>query len=436
MKVVNLVRELIDSRDFLERHRTDPKHFTRQGKMPFGVVICFIINALKGKVQAELDSFFKALLRKDVDLRYVSAAAFCKARRKIAPAAFIEISNRLTRLFYDHAPERTLEGKRLIAIDGSTFVLPSSSEVRSEYGTVVSNSRAPRCLGRSSVAYDVYNDLVLDARLASYNGNHELPMAFQQVDRLYKNGLLDNAIILGDRGYSSFAFLCLLRHFNAEFLVRLKLTHPLVVKLAASGDDEITAEWRPKKVGRKSLPSHLTGISLKPITLRVVKVENAEGETMYLASNLEDSKLSIFDLDQLYHLRWGVEEQYKVMKCRLEIENFSGTTLQCIQQDFHAKILFFNLVAVLTHEENFALSEDNSRHHQYKLNRTETLSKAKFALVLMFLRDSFVQILKDLGTIWKKCLTPIRPGRSFPRAGANRTGLKVQGHYPPYKRAA
>jgi len=50
----------------------------------------------------------------------------------------------------------------------------------------------------------------------------------------------------------------------------------------------------------------------------------------------------------LYHRCWGVEEGYKREKYRLEIENFSGLTAQAIQQDFYAKILVMNLIAILS----------------------------------------------------------------------------------------
>ena len=43
------------------------------------------------------------------------------------------------------------------------------------------------------------------------------------------------------------------------------------------------------------------------------------------------------------HQRWFVEEDLKLMKNRLTVENWSGKSLEAVQQDFHAKIFAKNL---------------------------------------------------------------------------------------------
>jgi hypothetical protein len=57
----------------------------------------------------------------------------------------------------------------------------------------------------------------------------------------------------------------------------------------------------------------------------------------------------------LYHQRWGIEEDYKVMKSRLTIENFSGFSVEAVLQDIHAKTLTKNLAAVAIIEGRQAL---------------------------------------------------------------------------------
>jgi len=49
----------------------------------------------------------------------------------------------------------------------------------------------------------------------------------------------------------------------------------------------------------------------------------------------------------LYHQRWPVEEDYKLIKCRIQIENFSGKTVHSVYQDFHAKVFAKNLASIL-----------------------------------------------------------------------------------------
>jgi IS4 transposase len=37
------------------------------------------------------------------------------------------------------------------------------------------------------------------------------------------------------------------------------------------------------------------------------------------------------DFKELYHLRWGIETKYQMMKQRLELENFSGRLVDNIK---------------------------------------------------------------------------------------------------------
>lgn len=379
-----------------------------------------------------MDTFFQRLLKEDVSSRVVSAAAFCKARQKISPAAFVEINDLLTSLFYRKADVMTLNGRRLLAVDGSTAVLPASDELLNTYGNVVTNSTSKRCLGRVSLVYDVHNKLVLEADLKSY-ATAELPMAFQQIVRLHERGMLEQTILLGDRGYSAFAFLSFLQYLNVEFLVRLKINHPLVKALIASKQPEYVGCWMPRHVHRKSMPAAYQNVPLDKLKLRVVVCHNKHGAPVYLATNMLDSDFGIADLGMLYRMRWGIEEQYKVMKCRLHMENFSGKSGHCIQQEFHATVLYSNMVSALSQDVEIEVRNDTSREHEYQLSRTETLSKGRDSVVMMFLRRGFTSILEALQTVWRSCISPIRPGRHYARPSTGRTGMKAQGHHIAYK---
>ncbi len=75
---------------------------------------------------------------------------------------------------------------------------------------------------------------------------------------------------------------------------------------------------------------------------------------------------SLMDRDQfpyevfkdLYHQRWFVEEDYKLMKSRLEVENFSGLSVEAIKQDVHAKVLTKNIAAIAVYEAD-AIAKEN-----------------------------------------------------------------------------
>ena len=61
------------------------------------------------------------------------------------------------------------------------------------------------------------------------------------------------------------------------------------------------------------------------ITCRLVKIELPTGEKEILCTSLLDHKTFTHkDMEELYHSRWNEEEAYKLLKSRVEVENFSG----------------------------------------------------------------------------------------------------------------
>ena len=123
-KTVEFIRGIIISSDFIERNRHSHKNFTRQRKLPFHMLIAFLINFVRGSYQDELDKFFKVINRSDVAQRIVSKAALAKARMKLKFEAFVELNQHLIHYFDKHFQPITWRGFRLLAIDGSTTRLP------------------------------------------------------------------------------------------------------------------------------------------------------------------------------------------------------------------------------------------------------------------------------------------------------------------------
>ncbi len=80
---------LLESDDFKERHRKTTKQFLRSRKLPFKIVILFLINLLQKSLKKELDLFFKCVENSDVPVEKVTAGAFTQARSKLSYEAFM-----------------------------------------------------------------------------------------------------------------------------------------------------------------------------------------------------------------------------------------------------------------------------------------------------------------------------------------------------------
>lgn len=82
----------------------------------------------------------------------------------------------------------------------------------------------------------------------------------------------------------------------------------------------------------------------KEYSVRVLKFKLDSGIEEILLTNLFDKSFTIDEFKSLYFMRWGIEVKYDELKNRLEIENFSGTTKNAIEQDFYASIYLSNMI--------------------------------------------------------------------------------------------
>ena len=141
------------------------------------------------------------------------------------------------------------------------------------------------------------------------------------------------------------------------------------------------------------------------------------GEVEVLATSMLDTQLYPYAVfKELYHNRWPVEEDYKVMKFRIEVENWSGKSVLSIYQKFHAKVFSKNLTAILAIPAQKVVAEESQdKKYTYHVNMTNAFSKMKDTIVLIFQRTTLLPILELLWQVMIKTIEPIRPGRYFPR---------------------
>lgn len=417
------------SKEFIVRHRVKQSDFTRERSLPFQKVFFLLINFLTKSLQAELDNLFKVLLNKEIPVNEVTKSAFSLARKKLSHQAFIELNKDQIEYFYEKEAYQRWKGFRLLGVDGSTARLPSSSEIVAKYGIHdTSETGIPIIYVRLSQAYDLLNDLTVDAQLSTYNDNeHDLAL---QHTSLFK----PDDLVLYDRNYASFWMFSLLISKSSHFCARLKTGSWKVAKqLANSGDREITTKIYPSKASAKKCKK--LGLSITPITLRFICIELTTGEKEVLITSLVGTEQYPYEVfSDLYQLRWQVEESYKTMKSRLEIENFSGKSCLAIAQDFYAKIFSCNLTSILISGTNQLVKRRcEKRKMKYKPNFTQALNRMKNSIVLLFCREKEIaeRYLDELIDLFAANLEPVRTDRHY-----ERNFRKSKRIYPtPYKNA-
>ena len=297
-------------------------------------------------------------------------------------------------------------------MDGTTIRLPSEPDVIQHFGMQkYKNNQGDCSIGMASVFYDVLNNIVIDSGLNPNKTSERECVAHH----LVQAG--NNDLILYDRGYVSFWLYALHIKHNHHFCMRAKTNQSLIVKdFIKSKKKEAVVTFHPNKSSIETC--NKKGLSTKPITLRLVRVE-LPNEVEVLITNLTDKlkyKVDIFK--SLYHMRWGVEENYKRLKQWVEIENFSGKSTLSVQQDFYAKIVSTNLTALMVMCSQKIVSK-KTKHDKlkYHVNFAQALSKMKHHLVYL-IRHAHKNIayqIKKIVFYISQTIEAVREGRSAPR---------------------
>ena len=365
------------------------------------------MNLVKGSLQDELDHFFSTLNNEECDFRHVTKSAFCQARKKISHTAFIALNDKLIEEFYQSSTSPKWHGKRLVAIDGSTLRLPDRKVFSDHFGG--QEKGVP--LARVSFCVDLANDITRDTVVKPYCAD-EREMASAHLEKT-----LEDDLLIYDRGYHGFYTFALHRHRGRHFCMRMPVgVYNVISDFLDSGkvDDIITIA--PSNSVKKQCEAD--GMDSTPVHLRALHIELSTGETEVLVTSLTQECYQADEFQALYHQRWGIEESIKHKKQPLEIENFSGLSIQSVKQDIHAKVLMKNIVAMAREIAQESVDQTGKkRKYRYKINATQALSKAKNVVIkAVFLSaKKACSLFEKFIDIIRQCIEPIRDGRSYSR---------------------
>jgi hypothetical protein len=76
-------------------------------------------------IQRELDDFFQKLNGSEYQLRTVTKGALTQARSQLKHSVFIELDSHTQEEFYKNGGSYLWDKYRVLAVDGSTIMLPS-----------------------------------------------------------------------------------------------------------------------------------------------------------------------------------------------------------------------------------------------------------------------------------------------------------------------
>jgi hypothetical protein len=346
----------------------------------------------------------------------VTASAYSQARYKLKHTAFIALNQGgVVDTMYREGDYQTYWDFRVLAIDGSRIQLPDSEDVRREFGTIAwhngsqSDKHGSHPYTLASVLYDVLNRIALDARLEKATA-YEVDAAIEHLAYTQPNDLL-----LMDRNYPSYRMIAELTQRQRAFVIRCSSASFKVARqqLKGQGQDSQTVTLKPcaeqlPNIKRLNLPTELR--------VRFVRVTLPTGESEVLVTNLLDTeRYPSPDFLPLYHLRWGIETFFGLLKTRLTLENFTGNKAEAVKQDFFATLYLTGMESILTDAAQAILNAKHTTYPQH-VNRAVSFNAIKFNALDLLMTDTPIEpLLEQLTALFLSNPCTQRKQRNPPR---------------------
>jgi Transposase DDE domain len=383
MSVIALFSDLsahLQSPDFLAtaRHRLHPTAFTRNRKLPLPALVALLLTGMRKSVQAELDEFFAHLHQQAQLVHQVSAQAFAIARAKLSSSAIPLLNDWLIKRAEHYGFVSLWNGLRLVAADASTV----------RFGLRASHVK--RAALADQIAFGLFlpgSELMLATSLHSVHES-ERQMLFEHLDRLASGDLL-----LLDRGYPCRWLVAVLNQRAIPFCMRVE----------KSGNTGFACVRDFLRSGLGEQIVTLSAVCAQdvldfecpavPQQVRLIRHIAPSGEIRVLMTNLFDvARFPASQFADLYHQRWRIEEAFKRLKHRLNLEHVSGLSQQAVAQDVAAKVLCDNLQALttLTARDDAQLPASNRINHAYVFTALKPLLPA------LLLGKKVVKLLRNV----------------------------------------
>lgn len=371
----------------------------------------------------EAELYLSNILQKD--LKTVSKGAYSQARSNLNHGAFIELAQDIRDKFYEDGDYKTYKNFRLLGVDGSLITLPNNNDIQKEFATtnVVNQYKDKNkkiTQARISLLYDLLNSIVVDAVITDTK-THEITITKENHLCHVKSGDL----IIFDRGYPSYEmFTTITNRYKADYLMRIKTstykkyTAPLFDKDSKVDDIIVTLTPSTKEAVTLCMDNDL------PIQqeVRFVRVVLDNGEIEVLATSILDKNLlQAADFKELYFQRWKIETCYEIIKNRLALENFTGTTPLAIKQDFYATMFISNIEALVIYDLNEALKNKGyKKKYDQKVNKSISFNAIKnHAFELLLFDKDITQTLDKIYQLLKTNKVAVRPDRQYKRPSPN-----------------
>ena len=392
----------------------------RRRKMPIEDLVYSMINRKGLTLKLELRNYMK-ITHPGVE---ISKPGYLKQRMKLNPEAFKVLYQSHNKNFYQDAEVEpyTYKGYLVLAADGSDINIPTTAETVEKYGSASVRGGKPCAQIGLGCIYDVLNRFILDNNINKVKFD-EMRVAQEQLSNI-KDTIGDRYpyMVIMDRGYPSTPAFLKFIDDGIYFVARLKTSDYKAEQKALKSNDEdveiaLTKARRRNYIGKKE---ESIMMSRDFFSLRMVKVNFDNDTSEILATNLPRETFPEECFAEIYHMRWGIETAYEVLKDRLKIENFTGIKPTLIEQDINSTIYVSNLAEdiICDIEEEDKEHLKNDYKHTMQINRNLSIGLLKNDLIYILIEtdeNRKSELLQALYDEIRVNVVPIRPDRHYHR---------------------
>lgn len=346
-----------------------------------------------------------------------SNVAYCKARGRLASKDIDAVSASVReRVLARVRDEERWLGHDVKVVDGTGIRLPDTAENQAEFpqpgeqrpgcGFPVMQVVACFCLASGAIIDWVETALKC----------HECRI-FARMLHMFNKG----DVVLGDRGFSSYANLAMLQQNDVHAVMRAHQKRKLDYRKGKSlGAHDRLVVWKRPAAPAKGWSREQWNALPEQLTLRIVRIKlEIKGFRVHqydLVTTLTDAATyTKDDLSELYYRRWAVELYFRQIKTTMGMEKLRCKTPEMVRKELRMHLIAYNLIRGLmqkgAHQEStklgrisFKASVDTLRQFSSALNSTKTRPKLQ------------QQIIRDMLAIIGHETVRERKNRSEPRA--------------------
>lgn len=403
-QILTEIHDLVFSEKTKEEARLKPQYFTRDRKLPFPIVLIFLLANFPGSLDSELQAFFSRFFPK---IEPPSEAALSKTRGHLNSKPFKEMFEIVRDRFLEFKVKECPNGPAgdalddfiVLAFDGSMVSLPNFKLLGKLYGFSGRGKSSPAA--RIELAFGSKDHFIYSAELAPLKKN-ERKLALDCLGELSRYTSLSRILAVFDRGYTGLGFIRALYKLKVPFLIRVRKKFHGVQELAYETVTRV----------------HFPGTTP---TTRVAKLILDPGNEETLVTSLKSEGLK--ELKEYYSQRWSVETEFYFLKHGLRLEDFNGYTQNSIQQDFWIDLTLSNIVSIIREGANISIYEKRIRKkkknkYNYQTNLSEIVSTLHVLIAEALVTDDGKKRKQCIDRIFEKAeryVLPIRENRKVSR---------------------